>query len=262
MTTAVGKGLSLAVALTACLMPLAEVAAQEQLPASGGAAPTGIAAGTFEQKLSYTLGINIGRDMRENQIPIEPNALAAGIADAVRDAVPQLTDAERQTVMEQLRAMLRARADDKQIAKMSDEAKRVLAMNQKQGAEYLDANAAKPGVVTTATGLQYKVINPGTGASPQASDAVRCNYEGKLISGKVFDASAKHGGPAVFPVGGVIPGWVEALQLMKVGAKWELYIPSNLAYGISGSPPAIGPGETLIFSIELLEIVNPNQRGR
>lgn len=126
------------------------------------------------------------------------------------------------------------------------------AQNDQQA--FLTANKGKPGVVTLADGLQYKVIKEGSGSKPTANDIVTVNYAGKLIDGTEFDSSYKRGQPATFPVNGVIPGWVEALQLMKVGSVWELYIPANLAYGDQGAPPVIGPNQTLIFKVELLDV--------
>lgn len=123
------------------------------------------------------------------------------------------------------------------------------------GASFLKENKTKEDVITLNSGLQYKVISTGNGAIPKAGDTVRCHYEGRLINGTVFDSSYRRGEPAEFPVNGVIPGWVEALQLMPVGSKWQLFIPSELAYGAHGAGQAIGPNETLIFDIELLDIV-------
>lgn len=126
--------------------------------------------------------------------------------------------------------------------------------NQAAGDAFLAANKKKPGVVTLPDGLQYKVLNKGTGAQPTTNDTVTVNYAGHLINGKEFDSSYKRGEPATFPVTGVIPGWTEALQLMKVGSTWELYIPASLAYGEQGAPPSIGPNETLIFKVNLISI--------
>ncbi len=122
------------------------------------------------------------------------------------------------------------------------------------GDAFLEANKSKPGVVVLPSGLQYKIITEGNGESPKANDIVTVNYAGTLVNGKEFDSSYKRGQPASFPVSGVIPGWVEALQLMKPGAVWELYIPANLAYGAAGAPPVIGPNEVLIFKVELLNV--------
>ncbi|WP_408608949.1 FKBP-type peptidyl-prolyl cis-trans isomerase [Aquicella siphonis] len=126
--------------------------------------------------------------------------------------------------------------------------------NATAGASFLNENKNKPGVVTLPDGLQYKIIKEGTGAKPTANDTVTVNYAGRLIDGTEFDSSYKRGEPATFPVSGVIAGWTEALQLMKTGSVWELYIPANLAYGEYGAPPVIGPNETLIFKVELLSV--------
>jgi FKBP-type peptidyl-prolyl cis-trans isomerase FklB len=126
--------------------------------------------------------------------------------------------------------------------------------NKKTGEEFLAANKSKDGVVALPSGLQYKILTAGTGAKPTASDSVECNYRGTLINGTEFDSSSKHGGPATFPVSGVIKGWTEALQLMPVGSKWQLFVPSDLAYGERGAGGDIGPNETLIFEVELLSI--------
>jgi FKBP-type peptidyl-prolyl cis-trans isomerase FklB len=126
--------------------------------------------------------------------------------------------------------------------------------NKKVGDAFLAANKTKEGVVTLPSGLQYKILTAGDGAKPTAADSVVCNYKGTLINGKEFDASSKHGGPATFPVGGVIKGWTEALQLMPVGSKWQLFVPADLAYGQRGAGGDIGPGATLIFEVELLSI--------
>jgi len=140
--------------------------------------------------------------------------------------------------------------------KKNQEAKMQLAgdANKKEGDAFLAANKTKEGVVTLPSGLQYKILTAGTGPKPTAADSVVCNYKGTLINGKEFDASSKHGGPATFPVGGVIKGWTEALQLMPVGSKWQLFVPADLAYGQRGAGGDIGPGATLIFEVELLSI--------
>jgi FKBP-type peptidyl-prolyl cis-trans isomerase len=127
-------------------------------------------------------------------------------------------------------------------------------MNKKEGAEFLEANKTKEGVVTLPSGLQYKILTEGTGPKPAASDTVVCNYRGTLISGTEFDSSYKRGQPASFPVNGVIKGWTEALQLMPVGSKWQLFVPAELGYGDRGAGGEIGPGATLIFEVELLSI--------
>lgn len=152
---------------------------------------------------------------------------------------------------------LKASAMDDQFAQLTtnDQAEANIAMKNKSAGEaFLDANRKKPGVVTLPDGLQYKVITEGKGKRPNENDNVTVNYSGTLIDGTEFDSSYKRGQPATFPVSGVIPGWTEALKLMKVGSTWELYIPSSLAYGERGAPPAIGPNETLIFKVNLISI--------
>jgi FKBP-type peptidyl-prolyl cis-trans isomerase FklB len=157
-----------------------------------------------------------------------------------------MTDEEVKAAM----AGLKAAAQKNQEAKMAQAGD----ANKKEGDAFLAANKAKDGVVTLPSGLQYKILTAGTGAKPTAADTVICNYKGTLINGKEFDASSKHGGPATFPVSGVIKGWTEALQLMPVGSKWQLFIPPDLAYGQRGAGGDIGPGATLIFEVELVSI--------
>lgn len=145
-------------------------------------------------------------------------------------------------------------ADDVEISPATVQAiaQQPLDKNQQAGLAFLEANKTKPGVVALPDGLQYKVIKPGSGPKPDESDVVTVEYEGKLLDGTIFDSSANHGGTTDFPLGQVIAGWVEALKLMQAGATWEIYIPSDLAYGPQGSPPAIGPNETLIFKVTLV----------
>jgi len=147
-----------------------------------------------------------------------------------------------------------AYAGTNQHSQTSEGPSQVTATVQNNQQAFLETNKKKPGVITLPSGLQYKVITAGKGAKPSANDVVTVNYAGKLIDGTEFDSSYKRGQPATFPVGGVIPGWVEALQLMKAGSTWELYIPSSLAYGEQGAPPVIGPNQTLIFKVELLDV--------
>ena len=146
------------------------------------------------------------------------------------------------------------------LRKQQEEKRLALAENNKKdGAAFLAANATKPGVVTLPSGLQYKILSPGTGPKPTATDSVICNYRGTLLDNTEFDSSYKRGQPATFPVGGVIKGWTEALQLMPVGSKWQLFIPTDLAYGDRGAGADIGPGATLIFEVELLSIQGKDQ---
>jgi FKBP-type peptidyl-prolyl cis-trans isomerase FklB len=157
-----------------------------------------------------------------------------------------MTDDEARAALMQLQAEVRNKQQEKM--KVAGE------MNKKEGAEFLEANKTKEGVVTLPSGLQYKILTEGTGPKPAASDTVVCNYRGTLISGTEFDSSYKRGQPASFPVNGVIKGWTEALQLMPVGSKWQLFVPAELGYGDRGAGGEIGPGATLIFEVELLSI--------
>jgi len=197
------------------------------------------------QKTSYALGTDIGTNLKRQEVDLDAKALAAGIADAL-GGKPLMSEAEVRETLDQLRAKMMAGAEAK--AKVAGE------KNLKEGEAFLAANGKKDGVKTTASGLQYKVLKPGTGATPKPSDEVKVHYHGTLIDGTVFDSSVERGEPISFPVTGVIPGWVEALQLMKVGDKWQIYIPSKLAYGERGAGGKIGPNSALIFDVELLGI--------
>lgn len=197
-------------------------------------------------RVSYALGLNIGQGMKAQGVEIDMAALARGLGDALSGGKALLTEAQMVEVLENLQRDM--------MAKEEASAKKVGAANQAEGDAFLAANAKKEGVKTTKSGLQYKVVKAGSGPKPTAADTVQTHYEGRLIDGTVFDSSYKRGEPATFPVKGVIPGWTEALQLMTVGSKWQLYIPAKLAYGPRGAGDKIGPNATLIFDIELLAI--------
>ena len=199
-----------------------------------------------KDKVSYSIGLNIGRSMKSEGLDLNPDALAAAMKDVFAGAKPQLTDEEIQTIMQEFQKKMMA----KQLASREEG----LGKNKAEGEKFLADNKKKEGVKTTASGLQYKVIKDGTGKTPKATDTVKTHYRGTLINGTEFDSSYKRGEPAEFPVNGVIKGWTEALQLMKEGAKWQLYIPSDLAYGERGAGKDIGPNSTLIFDIELLSV--------
>jgi FKBP-type peptidyl-prolyl cis-trans isomerase FklB len=201
---------------------------------------------TDKQKDSYALGMNIGRDLSRQPIDIDVTPFLQGMRDALEKSKSQLTDDEIKAALAQLQSQATAKAEAEN--KLLGEA------NLKQGEEFLTSNKTKPGVVALPSGLQYKVITMGSGPKPTAADTVVCDYRGTLINGKEFDSSYKRGQPASFPVGGVIKGWTEALQLMPVGSKWELFIPPDLAYGGRGAGPDIGPNATLIFEVELHSI--------
>jgi FKBP-type peptidyl-prolyl cis-trans isomerase len=198
-----------------------------------------------KDKNSYSIGFDIGSSLKKSGIELNQTMLAKGIADAVTGAKPALSQEEIQKTLMALQTEMRNKAMEKQKAAGEE--------NKKAGEAFLAANKSKEGVKTTASGLQYKIITEGKGEKPKATDTVKVNYRGTLVDGTEFDSSYKRGEPITFPVNGVIPGWTEALQLMPVGSKWQLFIPSNLAYGEQG-PPGIGANATLIFDVELLGI--------
>ncbi|WP_417392178.1 FKBP-type peptidyl-prolyl cis-trans isomerase [Gimesia sp.] len=199
-----------------------------------------------KQKVSYGIGFNLGQNLMRDQLDLDPQILAKGIVDAMTKQKPQMTEEEIRDTLLAFQKELR----DQQEAKM----KKAQAENVTKGKKFLEANAKKEGVKTTKSGLQYKVIKSGKGKTPTDKDSVTTHYRGTLIDGTEFDSSYKRNQPATFPVSGVISGWTEALQLMKEGDKWQLFIPSDLAYGERGSGPDIGPNEVLIFDIELLKV--------
>ena len=201
---------------------------------------------TDKEKLSYAIGMNIGQSMKKDSLDIDPAILSRAIKDAVTGSKPAMTEEEARTIVTAFRTEM--------VKKQQAEAQKAGEVNKQAGDKFLAENKTKDGVVTLPSGLQYKVIKQGDGPKPTASDTVVTNYRGTLIDGKEFDSSYKRGQPATFPVGQVIKGWTEALQLMPVGSKWQLYIPSNLAYGDRGAGGDIGPNSTLIFDIELLSI--------
>jgi FKBP-type peptidyl-prolyl cis-trans isomerase len=179
-------------------------------------------------------------------VEVDPNILLRGLRDALADRKPLLTDEEAKAAMVAIQSDLRKKQEAKM--EMAGEG------NKKLGEVFLTENKTKDGVVTLPDGLQYKILKEGTGPKPSATDSVVCNYKGTLIDGTEFDSSYKRGQPATFPVGQVIKGWTEILQLMPVGSKWQIFVPSDLGYGLRGAGGSIGPNSTLIFEIELLSI--------
>ena len=198
-----------------------------------------------KQKSSYAIGMDIGANFKRQDIDIDAKALAAGIADSLSGKA-QLTDAEQRQILTELRTQLMGKAETKQ--------KETGEKNQKAGEKFLAENKNKEGVKATGSGLQYKVLKSGAGKTPKSTDTVKVHYHGTLIDGTVFDSSVERGEPATFPVDQVIPGWTEVLQLMKEGDKWQVYIPSQLAYGAQSPSPKIGPNSTLIFDVELIAV--------
>ena len=195
-----------------------------------------------QEKVGYILGRQVAGDIQRQGIDLVPSSFVKGVQSIFDNESPLLSDDEIRTTMERFQKEMAAKQATADAA------------NVEEGKKFLEENASKPGVVTTASGLQYKVLTEGTGPKPSPSSQVVTHYEGTLIDGSVFDSSYSRGEPITFPVGGVIQGWQEALALMPQGSKWQLYIPSDLAYGAAGSPPVIGPNAVLLFTMELLEI--------
>jgi len=195
-----------------------------------------------KEKVSYIIGMNIGSDLKRQSVDIDTNILARGVNDGFSGGQPLLTEQEMRETM--------AAFQKEMMAKQEEIGKK----NKIEGEAFLAENKKKEGVKTLPSGLQYKVIKAGTGKKPKLTDTITAHYRGTLINGTEFDSSYRRGQPASFQVNGVVPGWTEALQLMEEGAKWQLFIPSNLAYGERGAGREIGPNAALIFEVELLSI--------
>jgi len=193
------------------------------------------------------IGTGLGNNLKSQSLEVDWNLVVQGLKDSTSGGKTRLTEEEEKAVLKEVQTEVQKQQQEK-MKEASDK-------NKTEGEAFLAANKSKDGVVTLPSGLQYKILTAGTGPKPTASDSVVCNYRGTLVNGTEFDSSYKRGQPATFPVSGVIRGWTEALQLMPVGSKWQLAIPSSLAYGERGGPGgAIGPNETLIFEVELLSI--------
>src|SRR6266404_8517038 len=203
---------------------------------------------TQKDKVSYALGMNLGTNLQKQSVEVDPTIVLRGLKDALAGGKMLETEDEARAALTQLQTEVRNKQQEKM--KVAGET------NKKESVEFLAANKTKEGVVTLPSGLQYKILTEGTGPKPAATDTVSCNYRGTLLDGKEFDSSYKRGQPLSIQVNGVIKGWTEALQLMPVGSKWQLFIPSDLAYGDRGADPrsGISPGATLIFEVELLSI--------
>ncbi len=227
--------------------PAAKPATEGPAAPAAAAPPSGSPPALAGQKerVSYAIGMDIGGQFRKQSMDLDVALLVQGLKDAFSGGTTLLTEQEARTAMNELRT---------QMMQKEQEARRVAGeKNQKEGDAFLAQNKTKEGVVTLESGLQYKVLTAGTGPKPTLEDTVVCNYRGTLLDGTEFDSSYKRGEPATFPVKGLIKGWTEALQLMPTGSKWQLFIPSQLAYGLRG-PGAIGPNATLLFELELLSI--------
>ncbi|MDP3560937.1 MAG: FKBP-type peptidyl-prolyl cis-trans isomerase [Legionellaceae bacterium] len=209
-------------------------------------AATDASLNTDIEKLSYSIGVDLGKNIKKQGIDINVPAMSKGIQDAMSDGQLQMSDAEMKDALVKFQKDLMA----KRTATFEKKAEE----NKSKGETFLNENRLKQGVVVLASGLQYKVITAGTGAKPVKDDTVTVEYTGKLINGDVFDSTDKAGKPATFQLTQVIPGWTEALQLMPVGSTWELYVPANLAYGSRNVGGLIGPNETLIFTVHLISI--------
>ncbi len=201
---------------------------------------------TSMEKQSYSIGADIGNKLKAQSLEIDPEVFAQGLKDAVSGSKLRLTEQEINETLSNLQKEL--------MEKQAERAKQLGEKNKEDGETFLSENKKKEGVKILSSGLQYRVIKEGAGKMPKADDTVVTNYRGTLTDGTEFDSSYKRGQPATFPVNGVIAGWTEALQLMKEGSKWELFIPSNLAYGERGAGNVIGPNAALIFEIELISV--------
>jgi len=200
---------------------------------------------SLEQKVNYTIAQNLANNFKQSGVTIEPETFALALRDVRDGTESRLSDEEMQTVMQTFQ--------EQAMAQREEEQKKIAEENAAAGAKFLEENKAKEGVTTTESGLQYRVITEGTGAKPAATDTVTVHYSGKLLDGTEFDSSYSRNEPAVFGLNSVIPGWTEGLQLMSEGAKWELVIPSDLAYGPGANGP-IPPNSVLVFEVELLEV--------
>jgi FKBP-type peptidyl-prolyl cis-trans isomerase len=217
-------------------------------PRTATSAKTPLTLKTDKDKVSYAIGVNIGKSMRKDAVDIDPTIFSRGMKDALGGGKLLLTDDEMKIALTKLQGELRAKQEEA-MQKAGE-------INKKAGDDFLAQNKTKEGVVALPDGLQYKILKEGTGPKPAATDSVVCNYRGTLLDGTEFDSSYKRGQPATFAVNGVIKGWTEAVQLMPVGSKWQLFVPAELAYGNRAPSPEIGPNSTLIFEVELLSIQN------
>jgi FKBP-type peptidyl-prolyl cis-trans isomerase FkpA/FKBP-type peptidyl-prolyl cis-trans isomerase FklB len=232
--------------ISTSLAAIALLAACDQQANKESAATAEMELTTLEQRISYSIGSDLAQNLKENEIPIDPKILIQSFEEVYGGGESRLTPEEIMQANREMSTQLqeRARAEQQEVAEK----------NKTEGELFLTENGKKEGVMTTDSGLQYKVLTEGTGAQPTADDTVTVHYSGKLLDGTEFDSSYSRGEPISFPLGNVIPGWTEGLQLMKVGSKYELYIPSALAYGPGGSQPRIPPNAALVFEVELLGI--------
>lgn len=250
---AISLALAATFALAACGEQAAEVEAVVEEVVEEVTEPT---LESVDQRLSYIVGSNVAQQFERDGIAFDEQAFLQAFTDVGEGVDSRLSQEEVQATIQEMQARMQAKQQEEQ-AKLQAELAAAGEKNKVDGEAYLAENAQKEGIIVTDSGLQYKVLASGEGAQPTADDTVTVHYRGTLIDGTEFDSSYSRGEPATFPVGGVIPGWVEALQLMKVGDKFELTIPSDLAYGPGGTGGDIGPNATLIFEVELLDVVSP-----
>jgi FKBP-type peptidyl-prolyl cis-trans isomerase FkpA len=246
---------ALAVSVTACNPPTdkAKSEGKTEEAAKGDAGPQIAGLPTEKDKVSYMIGMQMGKSLEQVKDEVDVDVIAKAIKSSLAGEKMLMDEKQAQQIAEGFGQKMQA----KQIAKMMADAKQ----NLTDGQKFLAENAKKPGVKSTASGLQYQVITEGTGPKPKDSDVVRVHYKGTLLDGKTFDSSYDRGQPATFPLTGVIPGWREGLALMPVGSKYKLWIPSSLGYGESGTQGGpIGPNATLAFEVELLEIAKPDAK--
>lgn len=249
---ATGSMQSAPAAVTTTVVTTTTPAAKNAQPAAKSSATM-----TDNDKISYTLGADMGRNLKEQNLTMNPQLFARGISDGLAGGPFMLTDAQMKQAIDSFKQVLYTKqAENRQ--QMQAQQKAMADKNAKDGAAFLAANKTKQGVQVMPDGLQYRSLTTGTGAMPTANDTVTVNYEGRLIDGTVFDSSYKQGQPVTFKVSEVIPGWQEALTHMKVGDVWEIYVPSQLAYGAQGVGGPIGPNQTLIFKIQLIDVKAAN----
>lgn len=257
------KKLTILSLMAVLAFPVISVAEEAKHPAAkkpvAAAKPGKSSFKTEEQKVSYIIGLNMANSLKQLRdqmgYSVDAGLVSQGIKDSLSGTPLKLSQEEINTTMQAFQQKMQAKQKE-QMEKHQADMKVVGEKNEKEGKAFLEANAKKEGVVTTKSGLQYKVLVEGKGPKPKATDTVTVNYRGTLVDGKEFDSSYKHGQPATFAVGAVIPGWTEVLQLMPEGSKWQVVIPSALAYGANGAGNDIGPNAVLVFEVELLKASN------
>jgi FKBP-type peptidyl-prolyl cis-trans isomerase len=243
------KTIRIVLAATLLGVSLSATAQTPAPPAPPAAAPAAAQFANSKDRVSYAIGADIASSFRRQQLEINPEILTKAFRDVYTTGTGMMSDTE---IREAITAFQR-----EMQTKMQEKMKADAEQNKKEEAAFLAENAKKEGVVTLPSGLQYKVLTAGTGPKPAATDSVTVHYRGTFLSGKEFDSSYSRKQPATFGVNRVVKGWTEALQLMPVGSKWQLYIPSKLGYGEQGNPPAVGPAACLVFEIELISIAEP-----